>query len=415
MKYHLLPEVRELKPGNAALLYQCAHSFIRAGGEEKMSELLEMPLQKMPRDKVPLLSGPLAEIDLAARREYCDWELTPRLREKGYMLLIPDVQGFRTYGQMLALRARSQMLDGNLDAVVNGLQTGFALSRDVSKAPLLINSMFGLGIGNMMLDRVEEFVQLGKAPNLYWGLTDLPRPFIDLRRPLQGEKVGVDSVFPEIRAALHDPNHSPIAVQAIEVALKNHPNFAGSNDLVLALLTARAYPKAQQYLQEHGFSATQLSALPVTQVALMYAVALFDESYDDAYKWHSLPYWQARPELAKANQRFRERRSQEGEAMALVSSLTPAVNAVMVAQARVDRRVAMLRIVEALRLYAAEGGKLPGRLGDIRDIPIPIDPVTGKAFDYTVNGESAVLYAGPPEGEAASDRNAVRYEITLAK
>ncbi len=41
LKYHLLPEVEELRPGNAALLYQRAHAlewwsnFIRSGEIEK--------------------------------------------------------------------------------------------------------------------------------------------------------------------------------------------------------------------------------------------------------------------------------------------------------------------------------------------------------------------------------------------
>ena len=147
---------------------------------------------------------------------------------------------------------------------------------------------------------------------------------------------------------------------------------------------------------------------------LSYAVALFDESYDDVYKWHSVPYWQARPEYAKANDRFRQRRSEHAEAMALASSLMPALENVMFSQARTERRLAMLRVVEALRLYAAHDGKLPARLEDIHDVPIPIDPVTGKSFEYSVTDGRGILYAPPPAGQAASDRNAVRYELTLA-
>src|SRR5262245_37209185 len=43
MRYYLLPEVRDLKPGNAALLYQRAHSldwwlqFLRAGEGDKIA------------------------------------------------------------------------------------------------------------------------------------------------------------------------------------------------------------------------------------------------------------------------------------------------------------------------------------------------------------------------------------------
>ena len=56
----------------------------------------------------------------------------------------------------------------------------------------------------------------------------------------------------------------------------------------------------------------------------------------------------------------------------------------------------MLQIVEALRLIDATDGKLPDRLEDIRAVPIPIDPITGKAFEYTLELDRAILYAPPP-------------------
>lgn len=423
LKYHLLPEVLDLKPGNAALLYQRAHSlewwghFLRSGDAEKMSSLLDLPLRKMPRNNVALLQGPLAEMDLAARREYCDWEMTPRLREQGYALLIPDVQGFRLYGQMLALRTRLQMLDGKFDHAVEGMQTGFALSRHVSQAPILINSLVGTAIATLTLEQVEQLVQLEKAPNLYWGLTDLPRPFIDLRRPLQGEKMSIDSIFPEIHAALSDPRLPPVPTQTFDGYIRHIRNLGlpnGQDRFVFAMMAARVYPQAKQYLLDKGFSAEQVTNLPVTQVSLMYAVALFDDYFDEVYKWQTFPYWRARPGLAKAEERIRLLQSEQPVAMSL-AAMIPAVNKVSFAKARLDRRIAMLRIVEALRLHAAGDGKLAARLDDMREVPIPIDPVTGKAFEYSANGNSAVLYAGPPHGETASDRNAIRYEITLRK
>ena len=55
-------------------LYQRAQSlewwsqFIRSGEGEKMANLLDMPLRKMPREKVVVVTNALAEMDLAARR-----------------------------------------------------------------------------------------------------------------------------------------------------------------------------------------------------------------------------------------------------------------------------------------------------------------------------------------------------------
>ena len=51
----------------------------------------------------------------------------------------------------------------------------------------------------------------------------------------------------------------------------------------------------------------------------------------------------------------------------------------------------MLRIVEALRLYtSSHEGKLPARLTDV-GVPMPVDPVTGKPFDYDAEGDTAAL------------------------
>jgi hypothetical protein len=425
LKYHLLPEVPDLKPGNAALLYQRAHStewwfhFIRNGEQEKISNLLDMPLRKMPRDRGILLAGALREMDLAARREYCDWELTPRLREDGYSLLIPDVQDFRTFGQMLALRARLDILDEQLDQAVLDMQTGFALSRHVSEAPILVSALVGMAIGNTMLNQLEEFVQLEKAPNLYWALADLPHPFIDLRRPMQGEKLGITGFLPEIRAALNNPGQPPLAAHAINKYLEKlrgvTDNPSGTDiRLYFTMAAARSFPAAKKYLLSKEFSAEQINAMSVSQVSLMYALAVFDECYDEIYKWQSFPYWQARAGMARSRTRFDEMLRQQPEAMFLARNLMPAVSSVSFRKAWTDRRVAMLQVVEALRLHAAVSGKLPERLEDIQVVPVPVDPVTGKAFQYSLVENRGILFAPPPPGEAEAEGNALRYELTLA-
>ncbi|MGF1632546.1 MAG: hypothetical protein ACFCVE_01745 [Phycisphaerae bacterium] len=53
----------------------------------------------------------------------------------------------------------------------------------------------------------------------------------------------------------------------------------------------------------------------------------------------------------------------------------------------------MLQTIEALRAYAAEHGRLPETLADVTDTPVLDDPIFGRPFDYTLDGDTAVLRA----------------------
>ncbi len=78
-----------------------------------------------------------------------------------------------------------------------------------------------------------------------------------------------------------------------------------------------------------------------------------------------------------------------------VMEFFPAYEAAAAAFVRVDRQIAALRVIEALRLYgAAHAGRLPPQLEAITEVPIPVDPVTGRPFEYQFEGEVARL-GGP--------------------
>jgi len=79
---------------------------------------------------------------------------------------------------------------------------------------------------------------------------------------------------------------------------------------------------------------------------------------------------------------------------------------------RLDRHVAALQCVEAIRLYAgAHDGKFPNELSSITEISVPNDPVMQKPFVYRCTGSDAVLEAPAPKG--ATEREAIRYELKL--
>jgi hypothetical protein len=430
LKYPLLPELSEKTPGNAALLYYRAFSpewwtnVRQRPIMEKVEKASEAPLTELKNSDLRWLLElkALREVDRAARREHCDWELTPRLKEDGINLLIPDVQAMREFALFLTVRARLEMAAGQLDKALYTLQTGFALARHVGDGPTFIQALVGTAVANRMIVQLEELLRQPGAPNLYWGLTDLPRPFIDLHRPIQGEKLWLFGTWPELREA-NNPYLSPrqrerLQVIADQLVSENfEPNRKSDVEVRLATITlvAKAYPEAKRALVAAGRKPEEIEALPTVQVVLLAALRDFEHHRDDAFKWMALPYPEARPGLERAQQALKETRVRYA-GIPIAATFLPATIKVYSASTRIDRRIAALRCVEAIRLYAAaHEGKLPATLADVKEVPIPTDPMTGKGFDYKVNGDTATISAGPPPGEPASGPNTLIYELTLRK
>jgi hypothetical protein len=133
------------------------------------------------------------------------------------------------------------------------------------------------------------------------------------------------------------------------------------------------------------------------------------------YKWLFAPYPQAREQLRKAEEQIRKDNASLGAGTFFLPML-PAVEKVADAVARLERKIAALRCIEAIRLYAAaHDGQLPASLSDIKEVPIPRDPMTGKDFVYKVDGTKARLYAPPPGEGEPTEANTINYQLTLKK
>ncbi len=99
----------------------------------------------------------------------------------------------------------------------------------------------------------------------------------------------------------------------------------------------------------------------------------------------------------------------------LFADLVPDILKLRRMQARLEQRMALLRHVEALRMYAeSHEGKLPTKLADIA-VPLPNDPFTGKPFVYKVESATAHLHGRPPHGEEQNADYNIHYAITLRK
>lgn len=428
LKYVLLPELSDQTPGNAALEYYRAFSpewwgrFRQPKMWEKIDNALQTPLKDLPRKDLDWLDRDhmLRQVDHAARREYIDWGIAERLRREGFGLLLPDVQSMRQIGTLLAVRARLEIAEGRYEKALYTLQTGLVLAHHVGDGVVLIQDLVGMAIAQLMIAQVEELIQQPDAPNLYWALTELPRPFFDLRKALQGEKVGLYATIPDMRV-LETTRLTPEQQQKLlhtlgggvdAVLYGQKPSW--NNRLEGTFLVLRAYPEAKKALIAAGRKPEEVEALPTLQVVLIHSLHQYRRLQDDLFKWYGLPYWEARPRIRQADEQIHQARRRL-EAMPFIDAL-PAIDKVVAASVRLERRVAALRCIEAIRLYAAaHDGKPPASLDAVAEVPIPLDPMTGKAFAYRVSGDRATLSAPAPQGEQAAAHNTLHYELTLRR
>ena len=66
-------------------------------------------------------------------------------------------------------------------------------------AILIGNDFVNIAISAIMLEQIEQFVQQPGTPNLYWALTAMPQPFIDIRKAMQYEKDALYTEFPQLK------------------------------------------------------------------------------------------------------------------------------------------------------------------------------------------------------------------------
>lgn len=453
LKYRIVPERRKLVPGNAAIFY---HRAIQMLTEAQNNQRLQMqaagkaaqespemkiagwgsgPLDRIPRDEaraqLDLYHNSLREVELGAQRATCDWEFD--LRTEGFELLLPEVQAMRSLARLVILRARLAVLDGKTDEALHWLQVGFVMARHVGEGPTLIQSLVGVAISSLMGRGLEDLIQQPGTPSLYWALANRARPLIDLTNALEAEGTTLERMMPGLaeldtepwsveRARLFtdelytkmtrlvgnigpDPGAGPPALR----------DFA--TKLGLAGLVAKLYPESKDLLIAQGRTPEDVEAMPAVQVVMLATIRQYVNRRDDVFKWTGLPYWQSYEGVNRASQAGLDGKSKlANPLLALFELLLPAINSARVASVRADRQLDALQCIEAIRLYAAgHDGQLPASLEAITEAPAPIDPATGRPFQYAIDGATATLKAPSPPGMPDIPVFRIQYKLVLAR
>jgi hypothetical protein len=418
LRYVLLPELREMNPGNPVQGYlRCfaeqQNFFFKKENCDRRDQLLAMPLRDLPAQEVQAYGGhALRQADWAARLDKPDWEILLRLKIDGIGLLIPDVQQMRTLANALKVRFRGEVATRRFDDACRTAKTLFAMSRHLSEHPTFIGDLVGIAIAYVAIGPLEEMLEQPGCPNLYWALTYLPTPLVPLDKGAEGERVWIEPEFRDLDES------APMSAEQLKKAIARFDQLirlaAGegqpSKPTLQAWLDARTKDEAmvraaRRRLVESGRSEELLVRFPAEQVLLLDQKRECEARQDDTLKLIHLPTWQIDAWASQV-------RSNKEPAL---FDLAPAIVKVRRAQGRLDQRIALLRHVEALRLYAAaHDGRWPEKLADV-PVPLPDDPLTGKPFRYYVDGATAHLRGSPPPGEEKNPAFNVRYELTIQK
>jgi hypothetical protein len=433
LRYRLLPISSELNPGDAAPIYlRLRHLPSDADWQqflEKTDAWASVPMDKVPiteaRKFVDQWGATTKLLRIRTRRQSCDWSYPlAEQRQEAIEILMPDCNLMRGWARLLSIEARVETAEHTYTQGIDTIETGIAFGRHVGEGPFLINNLVGISICGVMLERVEELISQPGAPNLYWALTALPRPLVSLREGFEMEQRLGENLVPEL--AETDEPHSRAEwgvlleklydrlrhlAERITSDPKVNATLRSQLDLDLASFRKENLAPSLEYLKTiRHMDALRVKTMSEDEVVARALGGQYRDMRDDQFKLGYLPWRDARSRIKEAEQRLK---TVKAGPLTVLAELQSSTMKCLDAQMRLDSRVAALRVVEAIRLYAgSHDGKLPEELNQVTEVPVPEDPATGKAFEYRRDGAAAVLIL-PDAG--MTGRPTPPYRITTRK
>ena len=439
LKYLLRPPYRMLKPGDAtgnyyrALLMDAeqATELRKQYGEREQVWLSDSPasLDEM-KEWVAKYQHIYNELKIATYREHHGVDLRFRDLEglATIEFLLPDAQRMRELARMLRVKARIEITEGRLDDAVETLRVGYRLAEAAARTPTLINDLVGIAIGSMMTDELTRLIAHPDAPNMYWAIASLPQPLIDLRDGMDWESGVPWQIFPFLRDAETAVRSAEQWRQLIMDAYLNAHQLSGAyagkpgplDELAATALMMKSYPLAKSALVGSGMDRDRVEAMPVGQVVAIHTARSLSYAYDETFKWMYLPSGQVYSRWAATEHRLRDDGyfSHGGMfrgSLPIADALLPGLSQAWFASVRLERQLAALRTIEAIRMYAAaHDNALPSSLDMIDEALVPNDPLFEKPFEYRIEGGEAVIET-LPRSEGYRQTDVYRYVIRIAR
>ncbi|HEX2475147.1 MAG TPA: hypothetical protein VHK01_10390, partial [Lacipirellulaceae bacterium] len=287
LRYRLLPSAVDQLPGNAAVEYGKVMAeewtyFNKHVINGKIDEWQEMPLDQLRREDVPQPGSSIYFLERGAKCRYCDWQL-PIGDVPFFEILLPEVQQSRMYSRVLAVKARREIANSDFEEAIKTFQTNFALARNVAEGETMVNGLIGIAMCGIMYPQVLEFVQQPDAPNLYWALTALPVPLVDVNEALEVESKGLELSFPELKdietaqrtAEQWREVFHQFASKALALMSSGDNPVDRKSRAELDAICEEMLPAAKRALVDGAIAAEKIEAMPVHQVSLLYTRAAY--------------------------------------------------------------------------------------------------------------------------------------------
>ncbi|WP_148619094.1 hypothetical protein [Mariniblastus fucicola] len=317
-------------------------------------------------------------------------------------------QETRSMSRVLGLQTRAAIIEGRFADAVALMRMNYQLAQNVAQTPALVAGLIGIAEVGITNHGMEQLIAAEGSPNMYWALTELPRPIIDLRRAMRLEMQWGERLIPELAEAQQEHTDQEwnsllnkisgrFADGMLFAQVQNGPSGVAERkpvpqDAMMATaLGLASYRSAKKRLIAGGETKDNVEAMSVSEVLMKDAARELTRISDFAEKEIYLPYPQSANRLDRVEDFLigEEKRNSPGAIFA--SMILPAAIQVRRAQLRVDRNICALRAIEALRMHVAETGVLPSSLDEINIVPVPDNPATGKPFRYRLKDGAAVL------------------------
>ncbi|MCL2710255.1 MAG: hypothetical protein FWE95_05185 [Planctomycetaceae bacterium] len=369
-----------------------------------------------PRDKFPMekakefvrgFQNAYRHLELGSRCDYCDWQHPIRGNENPIAILLPEIQEARDLARALQVKARVEIYEGDYDAAIKTIRVGKYLAKHVASEPIIVSVLVGIAIDGIMDATLAELIRQPDAPNLYWTLSAQPSLTGAMGNAMEMEMDMLRAMLPGLAKAMDAPDELSDAdwKKLNDRTTEIIPWFTNFSDNIERNLSVEAmirltnlvsYPRAKQWLIDQGKQPEEVESMSSVKVTWLWSIERYKVLRDGMLKLVTLPPSQRKVRLEEWELKLQEHHNNYRTATPLdmsVSLLFPAVQAAFNADARHEMNADALRIVEAIRLYAAENdGKLPAKLDDIVSVPIPnVDPFTGKPYDYKIQDDAAVI------------------------
>jgi hypothetical protein len=442
-KYRLSLRPHELQPGNSVLHYMRAYpeggiERIWRGLREQHGEEIDewyttgTPISKLPldkaRDAARSFNTTVDYIRAATKSRDTDWGRGWE-NMKGpeiISVLLPEIQASREMSRAVSLQTRVAIAEQDYDKALDLMRMNYRLGQDVAVEPILVCDLVGIAICGVTNANAIDLIAAPDSPNLYWALAERKEPMIEMRDSIRTELALGPRMFAMLDAddsmqlspgewnALWVKGITDFAPVAAMESRGPWPTQPAAEMSAMALGLA-GYSHAKQRLIDWGYEPEKVEAMAVGQVLSLYSTRTYQIAADAMEKAWYVPLedaatWERMAEEYLDENKFG--RGENREVLPVATLLLPAVRAARSAGVRLEREMAALQVIEALRMHAARNdGKWPQRLGDVTCVPVPENPATGQPFMYELEGETAILTL--PKSDGVNVKR--RYELTIAK